>query len=121
MQVAEVDQGMSHGGEIALGPLDLKYLSIALFRSCELVHECAGIAQVAKRIRQRLLIVGSPIVGHSRFPGSAGLNQIAAMEKNSCAMLMIIAHERSAISNQPSELKVFQLSTHDSTLSTISY
>jgi hypothetical protein len=33
------------------------------------------------------------------------------MEKNSCAMLMIIAHERSAISNQPSELKVFQLST----------
>ena len=112
---------MSHGGEIALGPLDLKYLSIALFRSCELVHECAGIAQVAKRIRQRLPIVCGTIIDHRRFPGSAGLNQIAAMEKNSCAMFMIIAHERSAISNQPSELKVFQLSTHDSTLSTISY
>jgi hypothetical protein len=40
MQVAEVDEGMSHGSEIALGPLDLEHLSIALFRSCELVHEC---------------------------------------------------------------------------------
>ena len=92
MQVAEVDQGVSDGGEIALGPLNLENLSIALFRTREIVHERTGIAEVPKRIRQLLLTAGSPIIGHSRFPCSASLDQIAAMEKNPCAMFMVIRH-----------------------------
>lgn len=92
MQVAEVDQGMSHGGEIALRPLDLENLPIALFCARKIVHERAGVAKVPKRIRQRLLIAGSPIVGHSRFPGSVRLNQVAAMEKNPSPMFMVVGH-----------------------------
>jgi len=39
-----------------------------------------------------LLIVGHSVIGHGGFPGSASLNQIAAMEKNPCAMFMVIGH-----------------------------
>jgi hypothetical protein len=49
-QVAEVDQGMGNGGEIALGPLNLKHLPITLFCAWKIVHECAGVAKVPKRI-----------------------------------------------------------------------
>ncbi len=92
MQVAEVDQGMSHSDEIAFGPLDLEDLPIALFRTWEIVHECTGVAEVPERIRQRLLIVGNSVIGHSRLPGSKSLYQIAAMEKNPCAMFMVVRH-----------------------------
>jgi hypothetical protein len=93
MQVAEVDQGMGYGGEIALSPLDLENLPIALFCTWKIVHEGAGVAKVPKRIRQRLLAAGNSVIGHGRFPGSASLNQVAAMEKNSCAMFMVVRHE----------------------------
>ena len=92
MQVAEVDLAMGYGGEIALGSLDLENLPIALFRTWEIVHERAGVAEVPKRIRQRLLTVGHSVIGHSRFPGSTSLDQVAAMEKNPCAMFMVVRH-----------------------------
>src|SRR5574337_11236 len=92
MEVAEVDQGMGHGGEIALDSLDLEHFPIALFRTWKIVHECTSVAKVPKRIRQRLLIAGSPIIGHSRLPGRTSLDQIAAMEKNPGAMFMIVGH-----------------------------
>ena len=93
MQVTEVDQGMGYGGEIALGPLDLEHLAIALFRAWKIVHECAGITEVPKGVRQRLLIIGSPIIGDCRFPGRASLNEISAMEENPCAMFVVVRHE----------------------------
>ena len=93
MQIAEVDQSMSDGREIALGPLDLEHFPIALFRTREIIHERAGVAEIPERVRQRLLTAGRPIIIHGCFPSSASLDQIAAMEKNPCAMFVIFCHE----------------------------
>ena len=89
---------MSHGCEIALGSLDLENLSIALFRAWEIVHERAGVAEVPKRVRQRLLTAGHSVIGHSRFPVSPSLDQIAAMEKNPRAMFVVVRHPASVTS-----------------------
>jgi hypothetical protein len=84
---------MSHGGEVAFGPLDLEHLPVALFRIWKIIHEGAGVAEVPKGIRQCLRTAGHSVIRHSCFPGGASLGQIAAMEKNPCAMFMILAHE----------------------------
>jgi hypothetical protein len=38
------------------------------------------------------LTAGNSVIGHSRFPGSASLDQIAAMEKDPRAMFMVVRH-----------------------------
>lgn len=92
MQVPQVDQGMGHGREITLAPLDLENFSIALFSAGKIVREGAGVAEVPKRIRQRLLTAGHSIIGHRRFPSSASLAQIAAMEENPGPMFIVVRH-----------------------------
>jgi hypothetical protein len=90
MQVPQVDQGMGHGCEITLGPLNIEDLSIALFGVEKVVHERTGIAEVSERSRERLLIGGSSIISYRRFPGSASLSEISTMEKNPGPMFIVI-------------------------------
>jgi hypothetical protein len=83
---------MGNGGEIALGPLNLKHLPITLFRAWKIVHEGAGVAEISKGIREGLLTAGTSVIGHRRFPGGASLDQITAMKKNASAMFMVVRH-----------------------------
>jgi len=81
---------MGHGREVVLGSLDLENFSIAVFCAGKLIHECAGIAEVSERSRERLLIGGSSIISYRRFPGSASLDQISPMEKNPGPMFIVV-------------------------------
>lgn len=85
---------MGYGGEVALGPLDLENLSVALFRTREIIHESAGVAKVPKRIRQFLLAAGHSVVSHRSFPGCVGLDQVTTMEKDPSTVLVVLSHER---------------------------
>jgi hypothetical protein len=85
---------MGHGREITLGPLNIEDLSIALFGVEKVVHQGAGIAEVPERSRQCLLVGGKSIISYRRFPGSASLNEISAMEKNPGSMFIVIRHVR---------------------------
>lgn len=116
VEIAKIDQRVGDGVLIALRPLDTEDLAIALFGSVEIVHECAGVAQIAEGIRQFGLIVGGSVVGDGGFPGSASLDQITTMEKNPRPMFVILAHELSAISSQLSASGHLELSTKNSAL-----
>lgn len=93
MEVAEVHQGVSHGGEIPFGSLDLKYFPITLFCAGKLIRQRVGIAKVSERSRERLWIVGSSIISDGRFPCRTSLEQITAMEEDPGPMFMILAHK----------------------------
>ena len=83
---------MGHGREILLGSLDLENFSITLFCTGKLIHERAGIAEVAERSRERLVIVGGPVINNGCLPGGASLDQITTMEKNPGTMFVVIRH-----------------------------
>lgn len=87
-------------------PLNSQHLAIATFRDFEIVHQRAGIAEIAKRVGQFALVVRCAIISDRCFPGRAGLDEIATMEKNPRAMFVIFSHEPSACSNQPSALRM---------------
>jgi len=92
VEIAEVDQRVRDGVLIALRPLNAEDLAVALFRSVKIVHEGAGVAQITKGIRQFTLFISCAIIGDGGFPGGAGLDHIAAMEKNLRAMFVIVRH-----------------------------
>jgi len=90
VEVAEIDQCMGDGLPIRFRPLNAENLAVALFRAVEIVHECAGIAEIAQGVGEFPLVTGGAIVGHRRFPGRTGMDQIAAMEKNPCPVFMVV-------------------------------
>lgn len=90
VQVAEVDQGMGDGMGVLLCSLDGQHLPIALLGCLVLVHQGVGVAEVAQRIGEFALIIGSAIVGYRRLPSGLGLHQITTMKKDSRAVLVIV-------------------------------
>ncbi len=92
VEIAEVDQRVRDGVLIALCPLNVEDLAVALFRGVKIVHEGAGVAQIPKGIRQFTLVISCAIIGDGGFPCGAGLDHIATMEKNPRALFVIVRH-----------------------------
>lgn len=99
MQVAEIGQRVGDGVVIAFRPLDGEHLTVALLRAVEILHHGARVSEVAQGGREGFRISLGAVVRHGRFPGLAGMEQIAAMKKNSRPMFMIFSHWPSAFSH----------------------
>jgi hypothetical protein len=90
VEIAKIDEGMGDGMLVALRALDRQHVAVASLGRREILHERAGVAEITKRVGQLTLIVGCSIVRDRRFPGRAGLGEIAAMEKDPRAMFIFV-------------------------------
>ena len=81
---------MGDGMGVLLCSLDGQHLPVALLGCLVLVHQGVGVAEIAQRIGELALIIGSAIVGYRRLPSGLGLYQITTMKKDSRAVLVIV-------------------------------
>ncbi len=79
VEIAEIDQCVGDGVVIALGSLNSQDFTVTRFGLGKIVEEGTGVTQIAKGIREFPLIAGCSVIGHRRFPGRIGLDQVAAM------------------------------------------
>jgi hypothetical protein len=111
VQVAEVHEGMGDGVLIAFRALDGQHFPVAGFSMIQVARKGVDIAQIAERIGEGDVVIGHPIVCDCLFVGGFGLRELTAVEKNSCAMFVVISHELSVVHDQISAFSDSELST----------
>jgi hypothetical protein len=58
----------------------------------QVAREGADVAQIAERIGEGAVIIGQAIIRDSLFVRGFSLRELAAVEKNSCAMFVGVRH-----------------------------
>lgn len=65
---------------------------ITLFSGIEIMHQSAGIAEIAERIGEFTLVVAGAIICDRRFASRVGLDEIATVKKDSRPMFVIVRY-----------------------------
>ena len=102
VKIAEIHQRVGDGVLIPLRALDREYFPIAGFCMIQVAREGADVAKIAERIGEGAVVIGQAIIRDCLFIRSFGLRQLAAVEKNSCTMFVVISHELSVVSEHRS-------------------
>ena len=92
VEITEIDQRVRDGVMIPFRALDREDFPIARFCAIQVARECVDIAEIAERIGEGAVILGQAIIRDCLFVGRSGLRQLAAVEKNSCAMFVGVGH-----------------------------
>jgi hypothetical protein len=58
----------------------------------QVAREGADVTQIAERIGERAMVIGEAIICDCLFIRGFGLRELAAVEKNSCAMFVGVRH-----------------------------
>ena len=104
VEIAEIHQRVGDGVLIPLRALDREYFPIAGFCMIQVAREGADVAKIAERIGEGAVVIGQTIIRDCLFIRSFGLRELAAVEKNARAMLVVISHELSVVSDQRSAI-----------------
>jgi hypothetical protein len=116
VQIAEIHQRVGDGVLIPLRALDCEHFSVAGFCVIQVAREGADVAQIAERIGEGAVIIGQAIIRDSLFVRGFSLRELAAVEKNSCAMFVGVSHDLTVASDQLSAFPDSELSTFNSAL-----
>ena len=92
VQVAEIDESMGDGVGILLATLDRQHFFVAGVGLLQFAGQGIGVAEVAEAVREFTLGPGQAVVLDGRLPGDACLDEIATMEKNACAVFVVLSH-----------------------------
>jgi hypothetical protein len=90
VKIAKVHQRVGDGLLIPFYALDREHFPVASFRTIQVARERADVTKIAKRIGEGALILAQAIIRYCLFIGSSGLRQLAAMEKDSRAMFVVV-------------------------------
>ena len=100
VKIAKIHQRVGDGVLIPFRALDREHFPVAGFCVIQVARKCADVAKIAKRIGEGAVILGQAIIHDRLFVRGFSLGQLSTVEKNSCAMFVVIRHELTVVSDQ---------------------